>query len=230
MLPRWILVDDAQAVTDFYEGGATIPWEHWLPPLAAWFAFYMALYLTLLCISAILRRQWVDYERLAYPLAQAPLAMIDEGTEDRLAQTIFQELGHVGRFFYPLFAQQSCGPCITTFLEVAAPGLSTAVQPIEGGRSLQLNINFLMLGLAYFINLNIGLSLWLFYLIAYFQDAAFGVMGIHSQADLGHWSVPIRGHLMMGAIAVLLSAVLWNARHHLKAVLQRAWDGTRRSG
>ena len=60
-----------------------------------------------------------------------------------------------------------------------------------------------MLGLAYFINLNISLSLWLFYLIAYFQDAAFGVMGIHSQADLGHWSVPIRGHLMMGAIVGL---------------------------
>ena len=225
LLPRWILVDDAQAITDFYEGGATIPWAHWLPPLAAWFAFYMALYLTLLCISAILRRQWVDYERLAYPLAQAPLAMIDEGTEDRLLKPFFRNWVMWAGFAIP-FLLSSLGALHHYFPQVAAPGFSTAVQPIEGGRSLQLNINFLMLGLAYFINLNISLSLWLFYLIAYFQDAAFGVMGIHSQADLGHWSVPIRGHLMMGAIAVLLGAILWNARHHLKAVLQRAWDGT----
>ena len=185
LLPRWILVDDPQAVIDFYEGGGAIPWTHWLPPLLAWLAFYMALYLTLLCISAILRRQWVQYERLAYPLAQVPLAMLDEGTEDRLLKTIFQELGHVGSFAIP-FLLTSLGALHHYFPQVAVPGLSTAVQPIAGGRSLQLNIHFLMLGLAYFINLNIGLSLWLFYLIAYFQDAAFGVMGIHSQADLGH--------------------------------------------
>jgi len=124
------------------------------------------------------------------------------------------------------FLLTSLGALHHYFPQVASPGLSTAIQPIEGGRSLPLNIHFLMLGLAYFINLNISFSLWLFFLIAYFQDAAFGVMGIHSQADLGHWSVPIRGHLMMGAVAVLLGAVLWNARHHLKTVLQRAWDGS----
>jgi len=224
-LPRWILVDDAQAITDFYEGGAAIPWAHWLPPLAAWFAFYMALYLTLLCISAVLRRQWVNYERLAYPLAQAPLAMLDEGAEGRLLKPFFRNWVMWAGFAIP-FLLTSLGALHHYFPQVASPGLSTAIQPIEGGRSLPLNIHFLMLGLAYFINLNISFSLWLFFLIAYFQDAAFGVMGIHSQADLGHWSVPIRGHLMMGAVAVLLGAVLWNARHHLKTVLQRAWDGS----
>jgi len=129
LLPRWILVDDAQAVTDFYEGGTTIPWAHWLPPLAAWFAFYVALYLTLLCISAILRRQWVDYERLAYPLAQAPLAMIDEGTEDRLLKPFFRNWVMWIGFSIP-FLLTSLGALHHYFPQVAIPGFSTAVQPI----------------------------------------------------------------------------------------------------
>ena len=224
LLARWILVDDVEAVRGFYEGGADIPWEHWLPPLAAWLAFYLAFYLTLICLSTILRRQWVDHERLAYPLVQAPLAMIDEGGEDGLLKPFFRNWIMWAGFAIPFFLS-SLVALHHYFPQLAAPALTTAVQLLDGGRSLRLSINFLILGLAYFINLNISLSLWLFYLVSYFQDALFGSMGIHSNADLGHWSYPIRGHQMMGAIAVLLGAVLWTGRGHFKAVLRRAWDG-----
>ena len=38
-LPTWLLVDDLQAVKDFYEGsaqGGEVPWQAWWPPLAGW--------------------------------------------------------------------------------------------------------------------------------------------------------------------------------------------------
>ena len=53
--------------------------------LGRWLAFYAAFYLSLICLMNILRRQWVDNERLAYPLAQVPLAMIQGAEESRLA-------------------------------------------------------------------------------------------------------------------------------------------------
>ena len=224
-LPRWIVVDDIEAVRSFYEGGAAIPWEHWLPPLAAWLAFYAALYLTLICLCAILRRQWVEHERLAYPLVQVPLAMIGSEGESGLLKSFFKNWVMWIGFAIP-FCLSSLVALHHYFPEVAAPALNTTLQPLAGGRGLRMSINFLMLGLAYFINLNIGFSLWLFYLLSYVMDAVFGMMGIADTADLGHWSYPVRGHQMMGAMAVLLGAVLWTGRDHFKAVLRKAWTGT----
>ena len=80
-LTEWMLMGDPEAVRGFYEGsiGTTaIPWASWLPPLGYWLLFYAALYLTLISIAVILRRQWVEHERLAYPLAQVALAMIED--------------------------------------------------------------------------------------------------------------------------------------------------------
>ena len=211
LLPRWILVDDIQAVKSFYEGGESIPWEHWLSPLAAWLAFYAAFYLTLICLSTILRRQWVEHERLAYPLVQAPLAMIGQEEDGSLLKPFFRNWIMWIGFAIPFF----CNTLIALhhyFPEIATPSLGVTVQPFDGGKLLRLSINFLILGLGYFINLGIGFSLWFFYLASYLQDAIFGYMGVYGNADLGHWSYPIRGHQMMGAMTILLVAgVGWPA-------------------
>ena len=87
-LADWMVVADIEAIRDFYEGvgrNAPIPWDAWLVPLGHWLAFYAAFYLALICLMNILRRQWVDNERLAYPLAQVPLAMVQGAEESRLA-------------------------------------------------------------------------------------------------------------------------------------------------
>ena len=55
-----------------YEGGMPVPW---MPVLLRWLAFYGAFYLALVCVMAILRRQWVEHERLPLPMAQVPLDM-----------------------------------------------------------------------------------------------------------------------------------------------------------
>ena len=74
-LAEWTMVGDPEAVRGLYEGGMPIPWAAWMPVLLGWLAFYAAFYLTLLCVMAILRRQWVDHERLPFPMAQVPLAL-----------------------------------------------------------------------------------------------------------------------------------------------------------
>ena len=79
-IPDWIIPHhDFAQIQNFFEGapkGQGIPWMLWLRPLAYWIPFVLALYLAMISIMVILRKQWIEHERLVYPLAlPATLAM-----------------------------------------------------------------------------------------------------------------------------------------------------------
>ena len=68
-----ILVNDGDGNKGFYEGLTppdTIPWSSWTEPLILWGIFFLALYVCMVCVAVILRRQWTERERLSYPLTQ----------------------------------------------------------------------------------------------------------------------------------------------------------------
>ena len=72
---RWMVVHDDDAVTWFFEGlpeGASIPWAAWIVPLAAWLTFIVAIYLMMITLMVLLRRQWVEHERLLFPSCSCP--------------------------------------------------------------------------------------------------------------------------------------------------------------
>ena len=80
-----VLFDDGQQSEGFYEGGvAEIPYAAWVEPLLWWAIFLLALYAAMVATAVILRRQWMERERLAYPLTQVGLAMVAGEDENRL--------------------------------------------------------------------------------------------------------------------------------------------------
>ena len=82
-----ILVDDGYRNTSFYEGleeGAEPAYGAWIEPLFWWAILIGAVYCAMVSMAVVLRRQWMDRERLPYPLAQVPLALIGDEHEDRL--------------------------------------------------------------------------------------------------------------------------------------------------
>ena len=56
-----------------------------------------AFYLVLICAMVIMRRQWMDHERLLYPLVQVPLGMIEDGPRARTHKALFAQSNNVGR-------------------------------------------------------------------------------------------------------------------------------------
>jgi len=53
--------------------------------LLAWGLFLAALFTVMICMAVLLRKQWMDDERLIYPIVQVPLAIIrGEDTADRI--------------------------------------------------------------------------------------------------------------------------------------------------
>ena len=66
------------AIEKFYVGlkpGESIPWGPWVKPLLLWSVFLGALYLCMVSIVTLVRKQWVDCERLSFPIAQVPQAL-----------------------------------------------------------------------------------------------------------------------------------------------------------
>ncbi|MGB1719224.1 MAG: DUF6785 family protein, partial [Candidatus Latescibacterota bacterium] len=83
-LPAWLLPsNEGLAMTWFFEGlpiGEPIPWgtllSAWTMPLFWWLSFIWTLYFVCFCLVVILRKQWVERERLAYPLMEVPQSLV----------------------------------------------------------------------------------------------------------------------------------------------------------
>ena len=229
-LPDWMVLSDPEAVKGFYEGTSSeIPWGLWAPLLLRWLLFFAAFHLTLLCALAILRRQWVEHERLVFPLAQVPLAMIQDGRNaDSIVKPFFKN-PVMWTGFMLTFCLNSTN-ALNHYFETV-PALMTQFDTVlfRGHVPLSLRINFLMFGFAYFIGSNISFSLWFFYLLHLIQVGVFNIVGIANPEILGHWTESgpvgaIIAHQMMGALTVLVLFGLWIGRSHIKAVLWKAWD------
>ena len=77
-LPGWLGPADRDAVRDFFLGnGGAVPWAAWATPMAAWTVLLVALFWVMLCLNALVSPFWIEYERLAFPLAAIPLALTD---------------------------------------------------------------------------------------------------------------------------------------------------------
>lgn len=93
-IPRWFGTQDPTAIQGFWGGDVyRVPWHEWIGPLAAWTVLVLAAVWVMLCLCALLQRQWIDRERLTFPLVQLPLALAQEPAVGR------------GEWINPLFRQ-----------------------------------------------------------------------------------------------------------------------------
>jgi len=71
-IPKKLIVQNTHhAVEWFYEGmpkGAPLPWREWSAPLAFWLPLFFAILLASYVLIAVFRKQWIEREKLAYPL------------------------------------------------------------------------------------------------------------------------------------------------------------------
>ena len=231
-VPDWIIPHhEMEAVRSFYEGapeGMGIPWGLWLRPLAMWIPFILALYVAMICTMTILRKQWVERERLVYPLVQVPLSMIEEEERPSLIKPFFRSRLMWAGFLVPAIVQSLNGlnhyfPYIPTVrLDASLPLFRDSV-------SIPIRLSFQMLGFTYFVNRDIAFGLCFFYLLNTCQQGIFNILGLQKiDPVLGVYSAytgSIVVHQGFGAIIVLVLYGLWTARGHLRQVVRKALTG-----
>ena len=64
-----------------------------MSPLLAWSAYALGLYIMMYCMSVALRKQWVENERIAFPLVQLPAEMMKGGGDNSSLGSFFKSRG-----------------------------------------------------------------------------------------------------------------------------------------
>lgn len=92
MLPAHMAPASGPELRTFFDGSpsAAIPWRIWAIPLLGWALFLVVMLATLAAMLALLRRSWMDHERLTYPMVQIPLRILSpSGSEPLNARLLF---------------------------------------------------------------------------------------------------------------------------------------------
>lgn len=221
-LPQRLLVDDGDGNTAFYEGGADgIPLGPWLEPLAWWGVFLAALYLVMICAAVVLRRQWMERERLAYPLTQVGLAMI-EGEGKGLLNGFFRSRAMWYGCAIPLLvgSLKALNGYFPSF-----PVIQQVWQfPFLGHQTLRLGVSFALVGFSYLISTQIAAGIWIFHLLAKAEREILMVSGVTTQQKIvyGVYDLPLMAYQGVGALLAMVLMGLWVARGHLADVWRKA--------
>ncbi|MCC7494331.1 MAG: hypothetical protein IT204_18380 [Fimbriimonadaceae bacterium] len=218
-LPPGIVLRDVDAARRFFEGGRNfqIDWNVWLPVLFVWTPLLLALYAVMLASMVILRRQWDERERLAYPLTQVPLALVDERQSVLRQPALWVGFGIAfgvmllkGLHFY--------------FPAVPDLRLDYPVPVFGQYGSLIFRVSFPMLGFFFLVNLDAAFSLWFFNLLFFAAQAAMLRLGYEFTVNLGPFGTTfaLYKYLGWGAMVALVGGALYMARQHLGEVWRRA--------
>jgi len=227
-IPSWMVPQDFQAIKDYYEGlpqGAAIPWGVWVEPMGWWLALIVAMSLMLICMSAILHRQWSVHERLTYPMVQLPQNMIEKEEGASIAPFFKDGVMWLG-FFVP-FTLLSLNALNHYWPIVPEYNPSGRFSLFNQTLHLPIALNLAWVGFFYLVNLEITFSIWFFYVLSKVQEGVFSTLGIASTERLSayEYSQPADlTHQASGAVIVLVLYGLWGARTHLKEVVQKLWD------
>jgi hypothetical protein len=234
-LPQWAVPWDIRGEMQqsvavwFYEAtprGAQIPWAEWARPLAEWGIVSLAVIFSFACIAAILRRQWVDNEKLTFPLVNLPLEM--SGATSMAGTSFFRnKLTWIG-FALPTIIFMVNGihglyPSVPelpvqyrlneTFSRMGKPwtdlGYTTAYFSLAA------------VGFAYFLPQQLLFSLWIFFFFVRAQNIVFSAFQAAPEAmPMYPTSLP-NGYQVAGAYIVLTVHLVRSALPHLRGVWAR---------
>ena len=218
-LPEWLVVKHPKTVTDFYEGEVNFFTEgyvqHWIVPILSWSAVIFLLMLIFLCLTALLRKQWIENEKLAYPIIQIPLEIT---TNRHIFRNKLLWIGFgiaMGinllnglQFFFPVLPE----------IPVRKYNLNIyfTQKPWNAIGSMPLRFHPYLIGFSFILPLDLAFSCAFFYLMKKVQLLVGSAAGI---ATLQGY--PFLGEQGAGALLALLAIACWHARKHFASVLRQ---------
>lgn len=226
-LPSWVYVTDPKAVQDFFVGlreGEPVPWAAWTKPALFAMALGLAFYLLVYCWAALLRRVWVEQERYSFPLVQVAYHLTHQESDGHplnatLRHPLFWTATGITVVVHLLNGIHNHIPTVPhipvdfTF----APFFTTKPwNRLVEGWPLWPHIYFSVIGVTYFLHLDVALSLWLFFTLYKFEEVAFSAFSITTIDTQDH---------VMGAVVVLALSSVYGARRHLANVFRAVVHG-----
>ena len=168
-IPDWIAPRSTAALQAFYEGSegysGGIDWQVWMGPILYWLPLILGFHLASLCLMVVLRRQWMDQERLIYPLVQVPAGDGAGGRQgSALTRPFFRSWVMWIGFAVPVAIGAVRG--LHSYLPyIPTIELSTSFALLHDSLTVPVHISFATIGFFFFIKREISFGLWVFYLL-----------------------------------------------------------------
>ncbi len=231
ILPTFWLVRDPVAVKAFYLGHVN-PYDprYWGPfvrPLCWWTLFVGTLIMVCCAVNVLIRTQWSGNERLAFPIVQLPMAMTEERADGK--HPLF-----TSRVMWAGFAVAALVDTINGLhtLYPSMPYLQTVKlydmgqfitsRPWNAMGSTNISMYPFMIGLAFFVPLDLSFSCWFFFVARKLFQVFGAVTGMDGPGSQGF---PFFEQQASGAWIAWGLTIAWALRHHLKSTWMRAFGG-----
>ncbi|MFA5858086.1 MAG: DUF6785 family protein, partial [Elusimicrobiota bacterium] len=226
-IPSWVAPQNKEVIRMMYEGApdGRVPWGDWAVPLMMWGMVFVTLFLTMFFILVIFRKQWIEKERLTFPLIYLPLELTQQSKSDpnsavsdflkspvmwigfglALLYNVMNILNAVNPDFPAMGIYYNLGNVFTE-------------QPWSAIKPLVIYYNPAILGFGYLVSLEVSMSVWLFYLLFRIEQ----VIGMGMGVQLNNYPLfygpeqAIGGYIAFAIVLVLL------ARKHLVEVFKKA--------
>ncbi len=218
-LPEWLVVKHTKTVNAFYEGKVNFFTEgyvqYWVVPILSWTAVIFLLMLIFLCLTSLIRKQWIEKEKLAYPIIQIPLE-ITAGRAVFRNRLLWLGLGIAAginllnglQFFFPVLPEI---PVRKYNLDIYF-----TQKPWNAIGSMPLRFHPYLIGFSFILPLDLAFSCTFFYFMKKAQLLFGSMIGV---ATLRGY--PFLGEQGAGALLALLAVACWHARHHFASVLSQ---------
>lgn len=215
----------AQRYFERLRAGETIPWNLWIGPVLAWTVLVLLVFGAFLFMAAILRRQWVDNEKLSFPLVQLPLEMVGAG-DTREGPLFKNRLMWLG-FALPMtvFTLKGLHTWYPSVPDVTVEwNLNDYLQqpPWNGIYYTPMKLSFAIIGFMFLLPSDLVFSLWFFFVLSRAQDVIAKSFNMDTPAMPMYPTPLFRGYQAMGAYLILTIYLLRVARPHLIRVWQAA--------
>jgi len=232
-IPTWLAPSTTEASYWFWEGApraSDIPWAAWFSPALYWSLFTIALFAGMYCLGALLSKDWIEHQRLTYPLVDVPLSLIGDADRPTLGTGILHSRLFWLGFAIPAFVG------MLGWLHGLYPNLPTlSLEEVHIGKPFvgmglpwsvlgetHLSLYYNMIGVMCLIPSEISLSLWLFYALYKVQLLIWATLGFMDQSQTASSFQPrmFISFTEVGGYLTLSLVVLWQSRVAIKRALR----------
>jgi hypothetical protein len=209
------------------------PYGEWLPTMARWTPLILFLSLAITSLILLVHRQWSHHEQLAYPLAAVTTALIERTGTRATSDIFYSRLFWFG--FAPVFAIHLCN-YLHAWFPLYVPGITLVTDLYGEFKELfpslknsmthvtYYKVSFLIIGIAYFVASDVGLSLGIASLFVSVFTAQFYVMSGGMPVGWGEMAV-----IRSGSYVAYAAILLYTGRHYYRTVFAKALRPVRKS-
>lgn len=228
-IPHWLVPWDPRGLEkqdvakNYYDKlprGEAIPWDAWILPVMATGILVLLVIFAFLCLTTIIRRQWMDNEKLSFPLAQLPLEIASDEEGGTFFRNRLMWLGALVPVAVYCVKEwhllQPTVPDVTVQWNLSDYVTTLPWSAAAGGTAFILS--FAAIGFFFLLPTDVLFSIWFFFLLTRLEQLMATVYNMDTPGMPIYPPPLFVGYQTVGAYLVLVGYFFWIARPHLKKV------------